>query len=253
MLVETAELDGTDNARDHAELRRDLRDMSSPGLVIVSDDHRVTAGKMPIELGQPLSGSHWVGGGSHRPAPHHVVDVFLALEDVNPPGRTIRAGLGGYEIGQPIGYQANTPHRAFALLPAALAVRWVLRERFFGAPAVHLEQQCVLFIVIIIGLDDVLLLALAFRGGRSVRLRSNFDPEIVAHPFLRPAVAELALNVQHLPWAAADLGFVVVPLTSLRSGNLYRDTAVSTEPQLAPRRQRLVRFPKQPLGDLSDA
>src|SRR6202035_3390873 len=108
---------------------------------------------------------------------------------------------------QSIGYQAHPPHRAFALLPAALAVGWVLTEGFSWSPAVYLEQKRALFIVIVIGFDDVLLLAL--RGIRSVRLWSSFDPQIVAHPFLGLAVAEPALNAEHFPRAAADFGFMV--------------------------------------------
>ena len=109
-----------------------------------------------------------------------------------------------------------------------------MTEGFSWSPAVYLEQKRALFIVIVVGFDDVLLLAL--RGIRSVRLWSSFDPQIVAHPFLGLAVAEPALNAEHFPRAAADFGFMVVPLTSLRSGDLYRDTAVTTEPQLVLRR-----------------
>jgi len=52
LIIEPTEaLDHADNARDCAELGRDPRNMGSSGLIIVGDDHRVTADEMPIELG----------------------------------------------------------------------------------------------------------------------------------------------------------------------------------------------------------
>src|SRR5690349_6062279 len=61
-----------------------------------------------------------------------VVDIFLALRDVNPPGCSIGPGHRGYEVGQSVGHPPDTLHCAFALRPTAVAVRCALSESFFG-------------------------------------------------------------------------------------------------------------------------